>query len=144
MSAPKRTDATAELGRLEDALVDSILNAEESNLREEVVAAGEDPDDIVRRIDTLFASAERSCARERLHVAQEELRSFRAAGKLLTAGERALARARFEDARSRDDGLSRKLLLAARKGQQATERDVESLVDDLAELNLLEETGRRR
>jgi hypothetical protein len=137
MSTPKRTDAAAELGRLEDALVDSILDASETEMREEIVAVGEDPDVIVRRIDALLVAAKAECAVARLRRAQDELRAFRTTVRSVTSQERDSARVRFEAARSCDRDLSAKLLLAARNGRGATERDMDSLIEDIAELERL-------
>lgn len=139
MTTAKKADETDEFERFEDALVNSILATSGTNLREELRAGGEDPDDVARSVDALLASAKRGCAAQRLRDAQENVRSFRAGGRGLTPAERAVAQARLDAARAGDRTLSSKTLLAARNGQGTTERDLESLVDDLAELERLEQ-----
>jgi len=139
MSTPKRTDSAAELGRLEDALVDSILQSSETELREEITAAGEDADAILRRVDALIVSVKTECKLARLRAAQEEVQALHGIVHSVTTTERTAARARFDKARSQDSSLSKKLLLAARNGQGATGTDLDSLADDYAELERLEQ-----
>ena len=141
MTTPKRTDSAAELGRLEDALVDSILEASEADLRAEIVEAGEEADAILRRMDALIVAVKDECQLTRLRLAQEQVAEFQRARFVVTTQEQAITRARFEDARSRDSALSKKLLIAARDSQGASERDLNSLADDYAELERLEQDG---
>jgi hypothetical protein len=141
MTTPKRTDSAAELGRLEDALVDSILEASEADLRAEVTEAGENANAILRRMDILIAAVKAECHLTRLRLAQEQLAEFHRVTVVADTQQRAVARTRFENARSRDPALSKKLLIAARNGQGASERDLDSLADDYAELERLEQEG---
>ena len=141
MTTPKRTDSAAELGRLEDALVDSILEASEADLRAELAEAGEDADAILRRMDALVVAVKAECQLIRLRLAQEQVAAFHRAKPAANAQQQATARARFEEARSRDATLSKKLLIAARNGQGASEGDLNSLADDYAELERLEQDG---
>jgi hypothetical protein len=141
MTTAKKAGETDEFERFEDALVDSILATSGTDLRDELRAAGEDPDAVIRSVDALLASAKHAWAAQRLRDAQENVRSFRAGSRRLTPAERAVAQARLDAARAGDRTLSSKTLLAARNGQCATERDIESLLDDLAELERLEQEG---
>ena len=52
--------------------------------------------------------------------------------------DREAARARFEKIRSQDPELASKMLLAARKGEGLSERDMEGLLEDLAKLERLD------
>lgn len=139
MTTAKKADETDEFERFEDALVDSILAASETDLRDELRAAGEDPDAVIRSVNALLASAQRACAGQRLRDAQENVRAFRAGARTPTPEERTAAQARLDAARAGDRTLSSKTLLAARNDQGATERDINSLLDDLAELKRLEQ-----
>jgi hypothetical protein len=139
MTTAKKADETDEFERFEDALVDSILAASGTDLRDELRAAGEDPDAVIRSVDALLASAQRACAGQRLRDAQENVRAFRAGARTPTPEERTAAQARLHAARAGDRTLSSKTLLAARNDQGATERDINSLLDDLAELKRLEQ-----
>jgi hypothetical protein len=139
MTTAKKADETDEFERFEDALVDSILAASGTDLRDELRAAGEDPDAVIRSVDALLASAQRACAGQRLRDAQENVRAFRAGARTPTPEERTAAQTRLDAARAGDRTLSSKTLLAARNDQGATERDINSLLDDLAELKRLEQ-----
>jgi hypothetical protein len=139
MTTAKKADETDEFERFEDALVDSILAASGTDLRDELRAAGEDPDAVIRSVDALLASAQRACAGQRLRDAQENVRAFRAGARTPTPEERTAAQTRLDAARAGDRTLSSKTLLAARNGQGATERDINSLLDDLTELKRLEQ-----
>ena len=141
MTTPKRTDSAAELGRLEDALVDSILEASEAELRAELADAGEDADAILRRMDVLISAVKAECQLKRLRLAHEQVAEYHLLRFVANTQEQVIARARFEDARSRDSALSNKLLIAARNGQGASEHDLNSLADDHAELERLERDG---
>lgn len=142
MTTPKRTDPTAaELGRLEDALVDSIMDASEADLRAELAEAGEDADAVLRRVDALIGAVKTECQLTRLRLAQEQVAEFHRARFVANTQQQAIARAHFDEARSRDSALSKKLLIAARNGQGASERDLNSLADDYAELERLERDG---
>jgi hypothetical protein len=141
MTTPKRMDSAAELGRLEDALVDSILAASEEELRAEIAQAGEDPDAILRRMDILVAAVKADCQLTRLRLAQEQVLEFQRTQVVATTKGQAIARARFDAARSRDAMLSQTFLLAARNGRGASERDLDSLAEDYAELERLEQEG---
>jgi hypothetical protein len=139
MSTLKKPNGTDEFDRFEDALVESILGASETELREEIRAAGEDPDAVIRSVDALLASAKGACATKRLRDAQENARAFRGGLRQPSPAERAAAQARLDAARAGDRDLSSKTLVAARNGQGATERDLDSLLDDIAELERLEQ-----
>jgi hypothetical protein len=60
----------------------------------------------------------------------------------LTSSERESARRRFERARTGDREFSSKLMMAARKGEDLSDSDVDSAVDDFAMLDRLENEGR--
>jgi hypothetical protein len=51
-----------QLGLIEDALIETILNTSEAELRADMKARGEDPDKCLAEIDALIAHAKRACA----------------------------------------------------------------------------------
>jgi hypothetical protein len=136
MSAKKPT-AREELERIEDALAESILQAAGRTVREEITAAGGDPDALIARIDAAIASARGKAARARLEGARGELAAWRAKGGSASAVEREAARARLQRLRS-GDAANEGMMMAARKGEGLSEKDAEGLVEDLAELERLE------
>lgn len=138
MTTSKKPTARAELERIEDALVDSILNASGDALREELSAAGLDPDSCIAEVDATIAAAKSECARKRLSEACAGIADWRKreAKGSFTALE--AARAKFERLRAGDPDLKQRLMLAARKGEGLSDSDMEGLLEDLAALEELE------
>jgi hypothetical protein len=143
MTAPRKPTSREELANIEDALVDSILNATAAELREEIKAAGGDPDRSITDVDSAITRARAACARETLERAREELAAWQSKNEKATSLDRNAARARFEKMRAGDPELASKMMMAARKGGQGgpSEKDMEGVLDDLAELERLEREG---
>ena len=138
MSTSKKPTPCEELERIEDALLDSILNASGDELREELAAAGIDPESCIAEVDATIAAARAQCARKRLDDARAELANWRTSGAKASVTALDAARAKFERLRSGDQALNRKMMLAARKGEGLSDSDVEGLLADLAALEDLE------
>jgi hypothetical protein len=138
MSTPKKRTAHSELNAIEDAFIQSILDANSESLREELASLGLDPDHLISEIASTIECAKSLCAKQRLQKAKTELASFRSRKQELTSMEREAGRGRFERARSGDKEFASKLLIAARKGEGLSDSDLESVVGDLAELQHLE------
>lgn len=132
----KKPTASEELERIEDALVESVLQAAGGTVREEIITAGGDPDAVIARIDAAIASARGEAARARLEGARGELSAWRAKGGRISPLEREAARARLQ--RLRAGAGDAGMMMAARKGEGLSESDAEGLVEDLAELERLE------
>lgn len=138
MSTSKKPTPREELERIEDALVESILNASGDALRAELAAAGLDPESCIAEVDATIASAKVECARKRLSKARAELAAWRKSGAKANVTALDAARAKFERLRSGDWELSQKMMLAARKGEGLSDSDMMALLEDLAALEKLE------
>lgn len=139
MTAPRKLTSQDELGNIEDALVDAILNATGAELREELKAAGVDPDQCIADTDSAIARACAASARHALDAARSELAAWRSKTERRPGLDREAARERFELMRSGDSELASKMMIAARKGAGGpSDRDLEGVLDDLAELERLE------
>jgi hypothetical protein len=138
MSTSRKPTASEELEHIEDALVETLMNASGDELRAEMTAAGVDPDTCIAEMDSAIASARADSARQRLEGARAALTAWRAKSGLTGDVEREAARARLQRLRSGDRALDEKLMMAARKGEGLSERDLEGLLEDLAELERLE------
>lgn len=138
MSTSKKPTPREELERIEDALVESILNASGEELREELAAAGLDPESCIAEIDATIASAKAECARKRLSQARAELAAWRKGGAKGNVTALDAAREKFARLRSGDPELSQRMMLAARKGEGLSDSDMEALLEDLAALEELE------
>jgi len=137
---PKRTASELEL--IEDAVVDSILDASGEDLRKEIVELGENPNAVVTRIDATIRSARAVTARRRLEQAQSELARWRA-GQRPTAAEREAAQQRLARLRSGQVDPDAPMMMAARKSEGLSENDEQGLIEDMAELERLErESGK--
>ena len=137
MSGSDKPRPSDELERIEDALVESLLDAAGEDVRKEVAASGSDPDALIAKVDEAIASARSHSARERLERARAELSAWRTKSGPSPL-EREAARTRFERLRSGDFDPDAKMTMAARKGEGLSDSDVEGVVDDLAELDKLE------
>jgi hypothetical protein len=138
MTGSRKNPAREQLDRIEDALIESILGASEAELREEMAERGEDPDKCLLRIEQIIADAKAACGKRRMERAKSELQEWRAGQPKTLKFDREAARARFEKMRSRDPELASKMLLAARKGEGLSEKDMEGLLEDLARLEQLD------
>jgi hypothetical protein len=138
MTAPKNTDAQNELLRIEEALVWSILDASESELREDMAAAGQYPDKCIAEFDALVDRAKAACAKQRLERAKADVAAWRLGNGGVTGFDREAALAKFEKIRARDPELASKMMMAARRGEGISDRDIEGFLEDLAKLDRLE------
>lgn len=137
MKGSRKNPAREQLDRIEDALIESILGASEAELREGMAERGEDPDKCLLRMEQIIAGAKAACGKRRMARAKSELHEWRAGQPKTLKFDREAARARFEKIRSQDPELASKMLLAARKGEGLSERDMEGLLEDLAKLERL-------
>lgn len=138
MSGAGKPTVTEERQRIEDALVQSILEAAGEDVRKEIVAAGGDPDALVARVDTAIAVARGKAARARLERARADLSAWQSKSGPASAPEREAARTRFERLRSGNANPDTKMMMAARKGEGMSDSDLEGLIEDIAELERLE------
>jgi hypothetical protein len=139
MTSTKKDSARDELGRIEDALVEAIMNSSEAELREEIKERGEDPDKILAGVDATLIGAKAAAAKRRMERAKAELQEWRAGKAKILDFDRATMHAKFEKMRVRDPELASKMMTAARNGEGLSERDFEGFLADLAKLERLEE-----
>jgi hypothetical protein len=137
MNAPRKPTARTELDHIEDALVEAILNTTDEDLRAEIKAVGDEPGQLITAVDLALTRAQSECARVALQTARTELAAWRSNDKTRTL-DRDSARVRFEKMRSGDPALAAKMMMAARKGEGLSDRDLDGLLDDIAELERFE------
>lgn len=125
-----------ELRAIEDALIESIMSASPEETIEELREQGVDPDACIALMDQMAAEAVRASKRHRLDEAKARASAFRAidGGK---PDQRDIVSARAQVATFRGGVGGPGMMLAARKGTGMSERDEESLVEDLARLERL-------
>jgi hypothetical protein len=137
MTGSRKNLAREHLDRIEDALIESILGASEAELRKEMAERGDDPDKCLLRLEQIIADAKAVGGKRRMERARSELQEWRAGQPKTLKFDREAARARFDRLRSRDPELASKMLLAARKGEGLSEKDMEGLLEDIARLEQL-------
>jgi uncharacterized protein with von Willebrand factor type A (vWA) domain len=138
VTSPKKTSSRQELERIEDALVRSILDAPTAEIREEMAAAGEDPNKAIAEFDDIIARAKAAGARKRMADAKNELAAWRTGKGIVAASDRKAVLARLEAIKARHPDLASKMMMAAREGEGASDRDIEEVLEALAKLERLE------
>jgi hypothetical protein len=136
MTLPGNRDER-ELSNLEDALIESILNATPDELRADLIEAGENPEDLLLSADQAFQQAADRCAKEKLEAAKSAAATFRdksSSGVLPFDRERAKSRLQ---SLTRGDQTS-PMMLAARKGEGPSEGDQDAILRALAALEEIE------
>lgn len=137
----KKDPARDELDRIEDALVDAIMNSPEAELRDEIKARGENPDKIIASVDATISGAKAAGAKLRMERAKSELQAWRAGKGKIVAFDRATMKAKLDRMRARDPEFASKMMAAARNGEGLSESDLEGFLEDLARLERLEDEG---
>ena len=131
MTGPKH-----ELLAIEDALIQSILAASPEETLEDLREQGIDPDILLARIDAVGVEAASKARRKRLDDAKARAAAFKAiqgGGSVIAPSsspktDRDVLRSRL---------IASPMMLAARKGTGMSERDEETLAEDLADLERL-------
>lgn len=142
MSAPKKSRRAEEQSNFEEALLQSILDASEEDLREDLRLAGQDPDRVIAAFDAVVASAAKATAQRRMAQAKADLALFQAEARSKAPSTgREGAREQLERLRRGDAALNEGMMLAARKGMGMSSQDEEGLLDDLADLDRLGKAG---
>jgi hypothetical protein len=137
MTNNKRLDVHDADG-LEDAFIESILTAAPEDLRQELLAAGEDPDAYVRTADVVLAEVLAQSSRRKLDDAKKAAATFRASrAENVVPMNREKAETDF---RSIVEGRTpAQMMLAARKGTNLSANDAEAIKEALAALDSIEE-----
>ena len=127
---PKK--ARVALDRLADALVDDILNASDEDILAEITEEHGDPARLAAEMRALFERKVLEAGKAKLAAAKQAAAEARRKGATVLSIDPAEARRRYER-------ITAPLTLAARKGEGQSERDVDSAIEDLAELGTFED-----
>ncbi len=132
----KRTSKD-ELGKLDDAIDESILAASSEELLDELAALGMDPDAVVSEIDAATARAKIAGGKRGLERARQAVLAFKARPNI-SSEDRAAVRGKLDEMRAGDGAKASDMMMAARKGKGLSDRDEDGILDDLAHLAALE------
>jgi hypothetical protein len=94
-----------------------------------IAAAGQDPDKCIGEFDTLVDRAKAVCAKQHLERAKAEVAAWRSGKGRVVDFDREAVRARFDSIRAQDPELASKMMMAARKGESISDRDLERLLE---------------
>ena len=130
------------LDRLRNALADDIDALSDEELLAELKEDGEDVDAIATRTGALIADAIANSGRSKLAAARAGYEIRKAAGHRSNILQWPVERKRalIQQFAQNDNALTRKLTLAARKGED-TEADVDSFIEDLIDLGVIDDEG---
>ena len=128
--------AKDELRLIEEAIIQNMLDASPEETIADLRERGVEPSGAEALLDRMAAEAVRTATDRRLAAAKQRAAVFRAKPPVpITPVVRAALQGRLRTLRSGSGGSG--MMLAARKGSGMSERDEESLAEDLAELDRL-------
>jgi hypothetical protein len=128
------------LSKIDEAIDESIIEASEKELREDFAEQGHDFDKAVARVGSAIERAKVSAAKMRYERAKREMQAFHNESNVRSL-DLAKARRRLDGMRTGDAG---DIMMAARKGGKLSERDEDGVVDDLAQLEVIENEAREK
>jgi hypothetical protein len=138
MNASKKLTSREQLNGIEDALVETILNASSEEWHTEIMTTDIDATKCISEVGLAIEGARAASAKKALEVARAEVAAWHANNVRADLIDRGTAREIFEKMRSNDPTLESKMMMAARKGEGLSENDFDGLLDDIAELDRLE------
>lgn len=129
--------STDELRDLSDEIDESILDASDTDVTEELASLGVDPENVAAEMDAIAREAKRMAGKSRLAGAKEAVAAFSSKRPNAAQSDRSVLQAKFQKMRSGGSGNNDGLMLAARKGKQISSKDEDGALDDLAQLEAL-------
>lgn len=127
--------------RLLDELAEDVMGMTNAELLAELAEEGTDPPAEIQAGRDAIAAAIARAGRERLRAARAAVdhdRTARVVRLPVSGDQRAAVLARFAN----DDAkLKARLTMAARKGEGMTEKEMDSILQDLRELGAIDEEG---
>lgn len=132
------------LHRLADELVADLMKLSDAELLAEVKAEGLDPEEEAARVRETIRAAMLERGKARLKAARLELEAARATGpgprRPLQVQDRRAVLARFAND---DEKLRERLTMAARNGEEITDQEIETILNDLRDLGAIDDEGNR-
>ena len=136
MTGDQRKERSA-LDRLADALVEEILDASDEDILAEAEEDGLDPAKLADDLRGVLEGRATEAGKARLAAARRGVADAPPSRVRRVGIDPAGAGRRYDAMIAQD----RNLTLAARKGEGQSERDIESAIEDLAELGAFDEEG---
>lgn len=129
-----------------DRRLDEIDALNDEELLAEAQETGEDPERVAQELRALIESLIQEQAKERLKSARASLDRRRVGMPIASATFLSFERkqAILKGFAENDGRLGERLTMAARKGDGASEREVDSILQDLRDLGAIDEDGNPR
>ena len=140
MSGKTKTPSS-DLSRLREELAADVMDTSDEDIFLEVRDRGIDPEAAASRVASVLQRAILDSGKQKMTSARESLQSQKLVNKRSDPIDISKARALLEKAVKSDANLQQRLTLAARNGESLPDSDVQSLVDDLLELGILNDEG---
>lgn len=136
-------DAARKLGHLADMLAKDAMLLPDADVQAEMVERHGSVDAAAARVAGVIQAAIARSGRRNLEKARAEVRASRAAPPASLAGLSMQDKmAILSRHAANDDGLRQKLTMAARNGEEISEGDLDSFLEDLLDLGVIDEHGR--
>ena len=136
-----QNEAIEKLERLCNALADDMHSMSDEEMLAELEEAGEDTDAIATRADELITEAMAKVGRRKLEAARAGYVAHQIGHhRNILQWPLELKRHLIQHFAQNDAELNRKLTLAARKGEN-TEADMDSFIEDLIDLGVIDADG---
>ena len=139
----KRNEATEKLERLYNALADDVEAMSDAELLAELEETGEDANVVAKQAGKLIADAIATAGRRKMEAArtgyEAEMAKTKHESNVLKWPE-SRKRALLQNFAETDNELRRKLTLAARDGGDV-QADMDSFIEDLIDLGVIDDEG---
>lgn len=142
----RKPDNKPDLFRFADALVDDLMAVSDEDLLSEVREDGANPEALAKELREKIEARIAADNKARLASAREEMNAARAARA--SSGVVSLPLARKQQIlgqfAANDGQLRQRLTMAARKGEGASEREVDDILRNLLDLGAIDNEGNPR
>lgn len=126
------------LRTLIDAVEESILNASDEEILEDICLEGRDPDQVARSVQNMIGAKIKAHRQQKLKAAREGYArvSQNRRSPLATLKDPVARRALLERIIATRDDLPAGITMAFRQGGEMSDEDVASLLEDLSQLGI--------
>ncbi len=125
------------IGELLDASIADVASATDQEILEDIKDLYGGADNIEREFSAIFEKAQMIARKEKLLSAKSELAQGKGTQNSVVQFDRVSARQQYNSLVANDPETVKKMTLAARNGRGQSERDIDSALEDLAELGAL-------
>jgi hypothetical protein len=125
--------------RLEDALIEDVLGASDEDIRAEARADGIDLERQAESMRSMFEREIVQAGKEKMAAARSGLAAYRSGSSQIVSPPSGFARPG-----TRRITEAQRLTMAARNASEQTERDLEGIEEDIAELKALQEEQEKK